>query len=59
MHNSLILSNLSYIWIDKGILELLGPLGLHRTFHYLGFKLELLGMGNIINYALIILISIF
>lgn len=59
MQNFLILSNSLYRYIDKGALEMLGPLGLSRTFHYLGFKLELLATGNILHYALIIIFSIF
>jgi hypothetical protein len=59
MHRFFILSNFLYRNIDKGCLELLGPLGLSRTFHYLGFKIELLATGYILHYAFIIISSLF
>ena len=32
-----------YRYWDRGLLELLGPMGLVKLFHYYSFKLELLG----------------
>nr|NP_150355.1 NADH dehydrogenase subunit 5 [Rhizophydium sp. 136]AAK84285.1 NADH dehydrogenase subunit 5 [Rhizophydium sp. 136] len=58
MHRILILSNYLYRYIDKGILETIGPTGFSRTFHFIGFLIELLATGNILNYALIIIFSI-
>ena len=52
-HNTLILSNYLYRYIDKGFLELFGPLGCQRFLHYLGFSIELLSTGFIPHYALI------
>lgn len=57
MHRTLILSNYLYRYLDKGILELFGPLGCQRFLHYLGFTIELLSTGFIPHYALIMVTS--
>lgn len=51
----LIFSNYLYRYLDKGLLELLGPLGLVRLLHYIGFSIELLSTGFIPHYAFIII----
>lgn len=58
IHRFLILSNYLYRYMDKGALEIFGPKGINTTLNYLGFKLELLATGNILNYALIKIKSI-
>lgn len=40
---------------DRGLIEIMGPLGLQRLFHYLTFKLELLATGFLPHYALLLL----
>ncbi len=57
MHRTLILSNYLYRYVDKGILELIGPLGCQRLLNYLGFNIELLSTGFIPHYALIMITS--
>lgn len=58
MHRTLILSNYLYRYLDKGILELFGPLGCQKFLHYLGFTIELLSTGFIPHYALIMVTSV-
>ena len=57
MHRILILSNYLYRYLDKGLLELFGPLGCQKFFHYLGLNIELLSTGFIPHYALIMVTS--
>jgi len=42
-------------YFDRGLLELAGPLGLVRLFHFLSFKLELAATGYAAHYALLFL----
>lgn len=55
MHNTLNFSNIVFRYWDRGLVELLGPMGLVQLFHYLSFQLELLATGFIPHYALLIL----
>lgn len=57
--NILTLSAIINRYLDRGLLELLGPLGLVRLFHYYAFKLELLATAFIPHYAFLILIFTF
>jgi len=50
-------SNYLYRFIDKGMLDLLCPFGLSKAVHFIAFKIELLAIGNINSYAIIIIIS--
>jgi hypothetical protein len=40
---------------DRGLIEIMGPLGLQRLFHFLTFNLELLATGFLPHYALLLL----
>ena len=40
---------------DRGLIEIMGPLGLERLFHFLTFNLELLATGFLPHYALLLL----
>jgi len=40
---------------DRGLIEIMGPLGLQRLFHSFTFKLELLATGLLPHYALLLL----
>ena len=42
---------------DRGLIEIMGPLGLERLFHFLTFNLELLATGFLPHYALLLLTS--
>ena len=42
-------------YFDKGLVELIGPMGLVRFFHYQAFQLEELATGFIPHYAYIII----
>lgn len=55
MHNVLLFSVYLYRYIDKGILEILGPLGLVRLLQYMGFYIELISTGYIPHYSLILI----
>jgi len=55
MHSFLVLSVYLYRYIDKGILEILGPLGLVRLLQFIGFYIELISTGNITHYSLILI----
>ena len=57
MHHILTASVILYRYIDKGLFELLGPVGLVRLTHWLGFKVELLATGFIPHQIFIILFS--
>ena len=57
MHNTFLFSNYLYRYLDKGILELFGPLGFHKFFYYLGLIIELLSTGFIPHYALLMVTS--
>ena len=59
MHKYLVLSNILYRYIDKGLLELFGPIGGRNLLHFLGFSIELLSTGFIPHYALIMVLSLF
>ncbi len=48
-----------YRYIDKGLLEFLGPTGLFRLIHWFGFYIELLATGFIPHYGFIFIIFIF
>jgi hypothetical protein len=52
------LANSMYRYIDKGFLELFGPLGATRTVHYLSYYLESFSTGFIPHYAFVFLLSI-
>ncbi len=58
MNSYLHLSNSLYLFVDRGILEFLGPLGLTRLFSYLGFTFELLSTRYIIHYILYFITSL-
>jgi hypothetical protein len=51
-------ANVVFRYWDRGIVELLGPLGLVKLFHYSSFKLELIATGFIPHYAFLILLMI-
>lgn len=57
-HKYLLLSNILYRYIDKGILELFGPIGGKNLLSFLGFSIELLSTGFIPHYALIKILSL-
>jgi len=59
MHNTLNFSNVVFRYWDRGLVELIGPMGLVQLFHYLSFQLELLATGFIPHYALIIISTLF
>ena len=59
MHKYLVLSNILYRYIDKGLLELFGPIGGRNLLHFLGFYIALLSTGFIPHYALIMVLSLF
>ena len=59
MHNTFNFSNVVFRYWDRGLVELLGPMGLVQLFHYLSFQLELLATGFIPHYALIIISTLF
>lgn len=40
---------------DRGLIEVMGPLGLQRLFHFLTFNLELLATGHLPHYTLLLL----
>jgi hypothetical protein len=44
---------------DRGLVELLGPMGLVQLFHYYSFQLELLATGFIPHYAFLIIFITF
>ena len=50
-----VISNIMYRFIDKGILEVIGPLGLSRLFEFLGFRIDKLSTRNIIQYSIILI----
>lgn len=47
-----------YRYIDKGLLEFFGPIGIYRLIHWLGFKIELLSTGLISHYGLFFMLFI-
>lgn len=54
--------NISYknvIFIDRGLIELLGPLGIVRSINFVMNKLSNLQTGYIYNYLFIFILSIF
>ena len=55
MHNTLNFGNQVFRYWDRGLVELLGPMGLVQLFHYYSFKLELLATGFIPHYAFLII----
>lgn len=55
MHRVLVLSVLIYRYWDKGIIELLGPVGCARWVNRLGFQIELLATGFIPHQGFIII----
>ena len=57
MHHILTASVILYRYIDKGLFELFGPVGLVRLTHWLGFKVELLATGFIPHQIFIIILS--
>ena len=57
IHGSLNLSIYLFRYIDKGFLQLIGPIGINRLIHYISFKLELLSTNFILHYGMILLIS--
>jgi hypothetical protein len=50
------LANLSFRYLDKGFLELFGPLGLVHFFHYLAFLLSLFTTGFLSHYSFLLLL---
>ena len=58
MHKGFIFSNYIYRYIDKGFLEIFGPLGGYKLLNFLGFSIELLSTGFIPHYALIMKVSL-
>lgn len=50
--------NLSFKTLDKGIIEILGPYGIAKTFQHLAGHISKLQSGFIYHYALIMLISL-
>ena len=42
-------------YFDRGLIEMIGPLGLQRLFHFLTFNVELLASGFLPHYALLLL----
>lgn len=59
MQKYLLLSNILYRYIDKGILELFGPIGGSNFLQFSGFLIELLSTGFIPHYALMKILSLF
>jgi NADH-ubiquinone oxidoreductase chain 5 len=59
MYRYLLLSNILYRYIDKGLLELFGPIGGKNLLHFFGFSIELLSTGFIPHYALMKILSLF
>jgi hypothetical protein len=55
MHNVLNFANVVFRYWDRGLVELLGPMGLVQLFHYYSFQLELLATGFIPHYAFLII----
>ena len=54
--------NISYknvVFIDRGLIELLGPLGIVRSINFVMNKLNNLQTGFIYNYLFIFILSIF
>lgn len=51
IHNTFNFSISVFRYWDRGLVELLGPFGLVKLFHYLAFRLELLATGFIPHYA--------
>lgn len=45
------MSNIIFRYFDRGLVELLGPYGIIKMFHYLAFKVELGSTGFIPHYA--------
>ena len=45
-------------YFDQGLIEIIGPLGFIRIFHYYAFLIESLGTGALYHYALIMFVSI-
>ena len=43
---------------DRGVVELLGPFGLLRFFHYATFQIELLATGFFSHYAFLFILAI-
>jgi len=56
MHYILNFAIILHRYLDRGLIELIGPMGLVRLFHYYSFMLELLSTGFIVHYALIIIL---
>jgi len=50
--------NISFKVLDRGLIELLGPLGIVRLLSYISYKFSKLQSGLIYHYALIIIIGI-
>lgn len=55
MHSVLSLSVFIYRYWDKGLIEFLGPIGLFRSLHWFGFKVESLATGFIPHQGFIVL----
>ena len=55
MHSVLVLSVYLYRYFDKGILEILGPLGINRLLQFTGFQIERTSTGHIPHYSLILI----
>ena len=54
--------NISYknvVFIDRGLIELIGPLGIVRSINFIMNKLNNLQTGFIYNYLFIFILSIF
>lgn len=55
MHRFFVFSVFLYRYLDKGLIEFFGPLGLYRIIHFQSFILELLATGFIPHYGFIFL----
>lgn len=55
MRHIFTLSVFIYRYLDKGLLEFFGPVGIFRVIHWLGFYIELLSTGFIPHYGFILL----
>jgi hypothetical protein len=53
------LALLLYRYVDKGIIEYLGPLSISRFIHWVGFQIEMFATGFIPHLAFILIFSVF
>lgn len=56
IYNVIMFGNTVLRYWDRGLVELIGPMGLVKLIHHLAFIIELLSTGRLIQYALILIL---